>query len=249
MIWATKRRFWKRVGNVSLIIFALIATALSVHMYRIQKEQKAAVYSLKQQLKELQKEVYVAGERLPKGTVLTKDKVYRRIIYSDEPIEKFITEEAFGMKTIVDVEPETGLMVNMLQNTIETVTTRTVFFSEAEIAEHIQNGDRVDVRIRYHNAEDYTVLSDKILVKSELGKGMMLELTEEEILLISSAIADCAKYKGTKLYVVEYPEHKPTETGQVTYIPNLEVLKMLKKETKEGESRIALEQRLKQEKQ
>ena len=53
-------------------------------------------------------------------------------------------------------------------------------------------------------------------------------------------------YDNTKLYAVKYPENKSQESGEITYIANEEVLKILKKEKKEGESRTALEERLMQ---
>ena len=242
MIWMNKRKIMKKAGGIVLGLITVTAVFISVLLYRELEECIYASEVSRCQLESLQKEVYIAASGLPKGIVLTEENVSYGIIYSDEPMENFITEECFGMKLLVDVEAGTRLLKEMLQEVSE--NTRSVFFSEAEIAEHIQTGDRVDVRIRYNNAEDYIVLSDKILVRSESGKGMILELTEEEILLISSAISDCTRYKGTKLYVVEYPEHKLMEEGSSNYIANTEVLILLKRENKEGESRIALEQRL-----
>ena len=74
-----------------------------------------------------------------------------------------------------------------------------------------------------------------------------LELTEEEILLLSSAVSDSDRYKNTKLYVVEYPEYKQVETSTANYIATMEILVQLGREKTEGESRKALERRLLQE--
>lgn len=121
---------------------------------------------------------------------------------------------------------------------------REVFLSEVELSAYMQVGDMVDVRIRYFNAEDYIVLSGKTLVECEMGHGVVLMLTEEEILSVSSAIADCGKYENTRLYAVEYPEEIKQGGGSTNYISSLEILAMLEKETTEGERRLALEQRL-----
>lgn len=121
---------------------------------------------------------------------------------------------------------------------------REVFLSEVELSAYMQMGDMVDIRIRYFNAEDYIVLSGKTLVECEMGHGVVLLLTEEEILSVSSAIADCEKYENTRLYAVEYPEEIKLGGGSTNYISSLEILAMLKKETTEGERRLALEQRL-----
>lgn len=121
---------------------------------------------------------------------------------------------------------------------------REVFLSEVELSGYLQAGDMVDVRIRYCNAEDYIVLSGKILVECEVGHGIVLLLTEEEILYISSAVADCENYENTRLYAVEYPEEVKQSEGSTNYISSMEILAMLDKETTEGERRLALEQRL-----
>lgn len=126
---------------------------------------------------------------------------------------------------------------------------REVYMEEVELAEHLTTGDRIDIRIRYSNAEDYLILSDKLLVRSDSAKGMILQLTEEEILMISSAITDCADYENTKVYAVEYPKDLPLDAGTVNYIAGYEILVMLGREITEGESRAALEQRLAGEKQ
>lgn len=121
---------------------------------------------------------------------------------------------------------------------------RAVFLSEVELSVYLQAGDMVDVRIRYGNAEDYIVLSGKTLMECEMGHGIVLLLTEEEILYISSAVADCENFKNTRLYAVEYPEEVKQGGSSTNYISSMEILAMLKKETTEGERRLALEQRL-----
>jgi len=82
------------------------------------------------------------------------------------------------------------------------------------------------------------------VVKCESGKGMILRLTEEEILLLSSAVSDSEIYSNTRLYAVEYPEFEQLEPGNVTYIANREILSQLGREKTEGENRSALELRL-----
>ena len=121
---------------------------------------------------------------------------------------------------------------------------REIYVAEAELPKHLETGDRIDVRIRYHNAEDYLVLTDKLLLKCENASGMVLELTEKEILLLSSAVSDCKTYGGTRLYAVAYPEDIQTEAGVVSYVANKDILLMLGTEQTEGERRIALEMRL-----
>ena len=186
--------------------------------------------------------VYIAVEMLPKGSILTGDNVKPEVRYSDAPQSCFITEEDIGKELSVDVTEGMYLTKNMLLSAEG--NRRDVFISDVEIPEDLQDGNRIDVRIRYPNAEDYSVLSDKILQKSSSGNGMMLKLTEEEILTLSSAIADKSSYSGVRLYAVGYPIFGHAEAGQVTYPVRKEILILLGKEDKEGDSRNALEKRL-----
>ena len=148
------------------------------------------------------------------------------------------------------VEQLKGYQQSIEQKKIEEVLLsndmREVYFEGVDLPEHLQEGDKIDIRIRYFNAEEYIVLAGKKLVMSSIEKGMILTLTEDEILYLSSAMADCENYKNTKLYVVGYPEKMQSDEGPVNYIARREILAMLGKETIKGESRIALEQRLMQ---
>lgn len=202
--------------------------------------------SLEEQLGSYRHMVYVAAEKLPKGTILTEEKLYQEIRYLDLPPSELLTEEAIGKAVAIDIPEGTCLTTAMLYTAESNV--REIFLSEIEIPDYVESGDRVDIRIRYKNAEEYVVLADKILVKCDPGNGMVLELTEEELLLMSSAIADNVFYDGTKLYAVRYPEYEHTEVGTVNYIANQEILALLGREKTEGESRTALERRLMQEK-
>lgn len=237
-----RKKVWKRTGIVCLVSAGVLLGACSAVLYRnleLCREQKN---TLEARLQSYERLVYVAEEKLPKGTVISGEKVRQELRYTDMPGDVFMTEAEFGMTVVTDI-PEGTCLVNAMLCSPEG-DVREVFFDDAEVAEHLQTGDRVDVRIRYGNAEDYKVLTDKILWRSDSGNGIVLELSEEEILMLSSAIADGQKYDNTALYVVEYPEYRQTETGAVTYIANWEILRLLGRENIEGENRIALEQRL-----
>ncbi len=82
-----------------------------------------------------------------------------------------------------------------------------------EMPKNQQSGDWVDVRIRFANGEDYTVLTD-VRVLSVYEKACMLELKEEEILRLSSALVDQGSCEGSRLYAVTLP------TGQSASIVN-----------------------------
>ena len=199
---------------------------------------------LEEQLDSYSHMVYVAAERLPRGTVLSEDLLNLEIRHFDLQNLNLISDEVFGKSVICDIEEGVCLTTEMLGTECE--NSRELFLSEIKLKDHVQTGDRIDIRIRYENAEDYTVLADKIIKKCDTEYGIVLELTEEEILFISSAFADQKKYEGTSLYVARYPGNSNMAAGNVNYIPNREILSLLGREKTEGESRNALEERLMQ---
>ena len=237
-----RKKLWTCIGIITLAVTTVLSAAIAFLEVKEKKNSEALLKEAREQLDVYQKNVYVAAQKLPAGTVITKENIRLEVRYNDQAVADFISEEDIGKKVATDVAEGACLMDSMLF--FKETDTRKVFVSEAELAEHVENGDRIDVRIRYGNAEDYVVISDHILTKGENSSGMVLELSEEEILLLSSAVADSHKYKQTKLYVVSYPEYQLFGKETATYIPNEEILRMLK--TDNTEERIALEQRLEQ---
>ena len=242
-----RRYKWKNVCIIGMAVGLIAVTVFAGYECYGWKNSQKNVSAMQEKLMAYERVVYVAAQKLPKGTVLTKENMERQIRYSDYPQEVFVTENAQGMSLALDVEEGTCLMNIMVCRPEENV--REFFLEEAEIPKHIEVGDRIDLRIRYSNAEEYVVLTDKIVLECHSGEGMVITLTEDEFLLVSSAIADTREFSKTKLYVVEYPEYDYKEKGQITYLANRDVLLLLGKEKSEGESRIALEQRLMQKRQ
>lgn len=242
------RRYGRRERAVIILCFLLAATVpATVYMYFGWQACKETTEFVNRQLASYEKSVYVASKKLPKGTVLTEEILDKQIRYSDYLQDKFIGEEDLGKVLTLDVDEGTCITEDMVY--ISGCNTREFFLENVEIPEHIQEGDRVDIRIRYGNAEEYVVLSDKIILNSPEENGMVMHLNAEELLMIASATTDTELYRKTKLYVVEYPEYANAKATPVTYIANRDVLLLLKREKTEGESRTALEQRLLQREQ
>ncbi|MBP3594587.1 MAG: SAF domain-containing protein [Lachnospiraceae bacterium] len=222
-----------------LVVFYIMATVYGYYSWQACSQERE---KLDERLSLYEKKVYVAAKKLSKGTILSEDLLDWQIRYSDYAQDKFISEDDFGKSLSLDIEEGTCLMDFMVCSTES--NTRMFYLEEVDVPKHVQEGDRVDIRIRYGNAEEYIVLSDKIVVNLQEEHGMVLCLTEEEFLLISSAIIDTELFRPAKLYVVEYPEYESVENSPATYIANQDVLLLLGREKTEGESRAALEQRL-----
>ena len=239
-----RKKHWKRVGIIFLICSALAGGILSGFEYQLLKNYHQELKEVIGQLNSYEKEVYVANGEIACGTVISEENVRKEVRYMDWQTKDLFSEKDFGKQLMTDVSDGDCLLLNMVVPVTENI--REVFLSEVEIAQHLTSGNRIDIRIRYANAEDYIVLSNKCMISYDDVNGIVLRLTEEEILLLSSAVADESRYDGTNLYAVKYPEKEQMEVGEINYIPNKEILEMFGLENTKGVLRTALEWRLEQ---
>ena len=237
-----RKRTLKRAGIIFLVVFSLSSAGAAVHGYYKWRECYRAGQKTEQRLQSLECPLYVADMDLYKGMILSEEHVRKEIRYTDQQTDRYISEEDFGKILLTDVKTETCLLDVMLADATPGI--RDVFVSEVELPTHLEVNRRVDIRICYGNGEDYTVLADKTIKKMEENEGIVLGLTEEEILLLSSAITDGKVYTDVRLYAVTYPEQETGGKTRISYVPNREILQMLDRESTEGESRQNLEQRL-----
>lgn len=235
------RRNRKKIGYAVMMVFAGIVLGVIVWGYKELLRCKEALEQTEEQLNSYQKEIYVADKPLTKGTFLTEEVVRQEVRYTDQCQEDYIGAADFGKKLIMDVSEGTCLQKNMVTAMENNV--REVFLTEIEVAEHLDDGCRTDVRIRFSNAEDYVVLSDKVIRRRD-NTGIVLQLDEREILLLSAAMADCFRYEDTRLYAVRYPDYQQTEPVAVNYMARQEIQDMLGESNKKKEERQALEKRL-----
>ena len=87
-------------------------------------------------------------------------------------------------------------------------------------------GQFVDIRLTLPNGQDLIVVSKKE-VKSILGATIGLELSEQEILMMESAIVEAYIMSASKIYVTQYVEPGLQEAAINTYIPTSAVRELI----------------------
>ena len=94
-------------------------------------------------------------------------------------------------------------------------------------------GEYVDIRFTLPNGQNYIVVSKK-QVKIPIVNGqyssdtIQMNLTEEEILIMSCAIVENFQIDGSKLYATRYTEAGLQSAAIKTYTPNQYVLNLIK---------------------
>lgn len=109
-------------------------------------------------------------------------------------------------------------------------------FNMISLPSDLNVGDYIDIRITYPTAEDYIVISGKEVVKigsTTDSNAVFLELSEEEIIRMSSAIVESFVESSIQLYAVKIvePYEQLFHDENVNYVKKyMEAVKKLKEE-------------------
>ena len=96
----------------------------------------------------------------------------------------------------------------------------------------IETGDYVDIRLVLPGGQNYIVISKKeVTVPNIAGipseDTIWMNLSEEEILLLSNAIVEAYRIDGAKLYANTYTEPGMQDAAIITYTPSREVADLI----------------------
>ena len=96
----------------------------------------------------------------------------------------------------------------------------------------LTTGDYIDIRLMLPNGQDFIVVSKKEVEIPVVGDTDSLDtiwvnLSEDEILHMSSAIIDAAKINGAKLYATKYTEPGMQNAATPTYVVSAEASALL----------------------
>ena len=120
---------------------------------------------------------------------------------------------------------------------------RYVEYNMLTLSTSVGLGDFVDIRLTLPNGQDLIVVSKKE-IKTLLGNTLGFELTEEEILMMDSAIVEAYIMESANLYVTQYIEPGIQAAASKTYTPTEAVKQLINGNPNiTGEARNALKAR------
>lgn len=184
-------------------------------------------YALEQQIQSSVRAGYIPLTNIEMGQRITESLVtYSGVIISSVDQSKFISENDLGKVATVDIPAGMPIYTNMVSDTVDNdIHERECSF--IWLNTNLQEYDYVDVRILFPNGEDYVVCAKKSLYDMTLSmNNVFLWLTEEEILLLDSAIVDANMHNG-KIYVTKYVKPEVQQASAVTYSPNSDVMRLI----------------------
>ena len=219
------------IGLIGIIVLVII-------LVRMRGEEQARL--------DAQKNVYVLRTDVQSGTILTQDmfttvgadatvaptdaltaSTFATMAYDEEGNELQVVAK-------IDIAAKTIVTSNMLttSDNINTDDVREEEYNMISLPSDIETGDTVDVRLRMPDGTNYIVVSKKkVTVLDEGGipslNTISLDLSEGEILMMSSAIVESYILEGSRLYLTRYVE-PGMQAGAITnYVPSGDVQNLI----------------------
>lgn len=164
------------------------------------------------------KEVKVLNKDVIQGEIITDDMVSTTKVHITTVPTNALTYSPAGKVAKYNISANVPLTENMVADEIKSADVREQELNTIVMPSDLAESDYVDVRIMYTNGTDYIVLAQK-QVKKIVGQTMWINLTEDERLLLNSAVVDSFLNPGTKLYATKYTD----PSAQIKSVSDLDV--------------------------
>ena len=211
-----------------LIITGAIIAFLILQLTNMKKEE--------QELEASYVTVYTLNKDVESGDEVTEaDFTITEVTNATAPTD-YLTPSDLGTSMIAKISMTRGTVLSKEMIYVdETVTGNDVRKQEYNmfiLPSDLVTGDYVDVRLQMPSGTDYIVVSKKkveipIISGVDSTDTISIELSEDEINMLSNAIVDAFKTNGAKLYVNKYTEPGIQEAATPTYPVNYDVLQLI----------------------
>lgn len=204
------------------------------------------ISNLNKEMKDIEAEkvsAYVVADTIKSGETLDESKlVFDEITLGGVDTSNLVTTlnmetvldpttgdeiDVYTQKAKVDLNPGTVLTNDLLyEDEALTSDVRTQEYNVIIPQSQLQTGEYIDVRLRLPDGQDLIVVSHKQVTVPEFEDGtlstnnILMDLTEEEILMMSCAIVESYQMQGSMLYATKYVEPGIQEAATPTYLPN-----------------------------
>ena len=144
------------------------------------------------------------------------------------------TIDVTAYKSKINLQAGTILSASLLYSGEELAdSTRLIEYNMLTLPSNLTVGDYIDVRFTMPSGQNYIVLSKK-QVKNIQGTTITLYLTEDEILMMSSAIIESYVMKASNLQAIKYVQAGIQESSTPTYSVNSDVYQLIMANYKKG---------------
>lgn len=192
---------------------------------------------------------YSVNLDVEKGELISEDMLTKVYVSEAAHAEDIVLiphltkEKEYVLYAKTDLMANTVLTKSMVYEE-ENIThdVREAEYSFVEIPTNIDENKYIDLRIQFPSGEDYILLSKK-KIKDLSGITLRLDVLEDEILSVSSAIVD-AYLENAKIYAIPYLDEHMQDKAIETYPLKENVLALLKEDPNVvNKAKYVLEQR------
>lgn len=185
--------------------------------------------------------VYTAISTIKSGEVINPDMLVPTTVRSELDTSKYldssyfyaVDEEGKEVQYVAKIEIEAGsvLTESMVRQSDKVLRNdeRIMEYNMISLPSQLANHDYIDIRISFPRGESYIVLPKKY-IEATTSTSIWMQMTEEDILTLSSAIVEAAQIEGARLYATKYVEPGLQEQADPTYAVNNAVLDAMNKD-------------------
>ena len=199
------------------------------------------VMNLNTEIEEIQAHTvtaYIVVDTIQSGTEITTAQVQSVELNMDRRVDtsSLCTTLPTGLKAKVDLNPGTVVTTDLTyEDEPLAPDVRTVEYNVLTLPSQLTTGEYIDIRLRTPDGRNLIVISHKeVTIPNIAGVDstncIWIDLSEEEILMMSSAIVEAYKMNGAMLYATRYVEPGIQEAATITYVPNDETRALIERD-------------------
>lgn len=189
---------------------------------------------------------YVVIDDIASGAEITSDKIMgvelnidtdTSTLYSSQTVDADGNTVAdptgvlfpVGLKAKINLSPGSILTTDLTyEDEALTADVRSQEYNVVQLTSQLKTGDYIDIRLRTPEGRDLIVVSHKEVTIPQIAgvdstNCIWIDLTEEETLMMSSAIVEAYRMEGARLYTAKYVEPGMQDAATTTYVPSAEV--------------------------
>ena len=218
---------------IALIIMAVVVVFLFMRISSLNEENT----TLQTAQTSRTKSVYTLNTDVKSGETITLDMLTYTQIISDLDVSNYVSDIDFyddegnerELVAKTDLTSGSPVLIDTVSAADDVLTDdeRIMEFNMIVLPSELENGDFIDVRFSLPDGTTYIVLSKKH-VEQTTATGVWMKITEDEILMINSAIVEAYQITGSRLYAVEYSEPGFQDAAIETYAPTENVVNLVK---------------------
>ena len=190
------------IGLAIGLVFVIITIIISNNIIKGYKEGTNKTF-----LERYTSDVVTFTRDVVQGETITSDMLQVTTIHKNTvPTEAYTSTGALvGMVAKYNIAKNSAAVSSMVSDKIVSQDTRIQEINSLILPTDLVVNDFVDIRLMYPSGIEYTVLAEKQVTKIS-GTTIWMDMTEEETLILNSAIVDSYLTEGTKLYIVRYSD-------------------------------------------